>query len=158
MTDTEKINSYVLDLESANNKIKELLDTEFFYNEKLKVLYLEDNQDDIEFMKEILNINYIELDFAFNYNDAVEKFKNNKYDAFIVDLILNDDYSGFDFINYIQPIISKPIIVLTAINDNSIENKCRNQGLNFIFKKEDLLTLIRYSTVFIRSLMGKKNE
>lgn len=158
MTETEHIKKTLSELDFEAKKIKHILDNHFSIGEKLKVLYLEDDEADADFVKEVLDIKFIDIDVAVNYESAVFKFENKKYNAFIVDLILNDHYSGFDFINFIQKQTNAPIIVLTGVEDSTMKKECESRGLQYIYQKSDLIHLIKYSSVFINSLLGNQNE
>jgi CheY-like chemotaxis protein len=152
-SDTEFLNKSVNELEKASNQIKKILDSYSKYGKNLKVLYLEDEETDAEFVKEILDVDFIDIDIADSYLSAVKKYNETNYDAYIVDLLLKDGYSGFDFIDFVNLNSKKPIVVLTGVKSQELIDKCKDSNINNIYLKSELINLIRYSTDFIKSLI-----
>lgn len=108
----------------------------------INILYLEDKESDACLVKEVLDIDDVNIDIAHNYELAIAKFELKYYNAFIVDILLNDKYSGFDYIDFLQKMGIKNIVVLTGFTNEEVKRKCTERGIDKIYKKEEIFNLI----------------
>lgn len=84
----------------------------------IKVLYVEDDNAVVQFVKVLFKKNNIEdVDFASNGKEALVKYKNNKYDLVITDIIM-PFMDGFELIEQIRKIHKKQIVLMTTGLDN----------------------------------------
>lgn len=81
-------------------------------------------------------------------SDAISSIRGNHYDLIILDLYLETDENGLDFIQLAQKIYIKlpPIILITSVNSPKIHSKFYEYGVvKCLLKpvtKSDLLDLI----------------
>lgn len=148
------INKIADNLEESSSKITKI-DNENLsvFGKKINILYLEDEENDAELMKEILDVEYLNIDIAKNYNLALSKFELMRYQAFIVDVVLNDRYDGFDFIDFLQKNEIKNIIVVTGVKNDSIKQKCLEKDIRYIYEKSDLFKIIQSNSYFLEDLL-----
>ena len=66
------------------------------------------------------------VSIARNYEQAKEKYQNEKIDIIICDVNLNEDKDGIDFIKDNIPANSIPVIYLTAYSDSNIVKRAKN--------------------------------
>lgn len=84
----------------------------------IKVLYVEDDNAVVQFVKVLFKKNNIEdVDFASNGKEALVKYKNNQYDLVITDIIM-PFMDGFELIEQIRKIHKKQIVLMTTGLDN----------------------------------------
>ena len=98
---------------------------------KIKILLIEDNPGDAYLIKEQLgefaNFSY-EFKNAGTLNEALSVLKEQTFDVILLDLALPDSYGFNTFlsIHNINPMI--PIIILTGLNDETIESYAVKKG------------------------------
>lgn len=101
--------------------------------EKKNILLAEDNFDNQELMKDIFETLNYQVDIASDGEEALEKWKNNKYDLIILDLHMPKK-DGFQVSMEIRALEGKksriPIIALTASAFASDRQKCLEFGMD----------------------------
>ncbi|MBN1253487.1 MAG: PAS domain S-box protein [Bacteroidales bacterium] len=99
--------------EKKNEKINELTDNTLLLKNK-KILIAEDEEVNFLFLKEVIEPNGAEIDWAKNGKIAVELAKNHKYDIILMDIKMPvmDGYDAMKLIKKFSPEI--PIIAQTA--------------------------------------------
>lgn len=101
--------------------------------EKKNILLAEDNYDNQELMKDIFETLHYEVDIANDGEEALEKWKNNKYDLIILDLHMPKK-DGFQVSMEIRALEGQksriPIIALTASALASDRKKCLEFGMD----------------------------
>lgn len=101
--------------------------------EKKTILLAEDNYDNQELMKDIFETLHYEVDIANDGEEALEKWKNNKYDLIILDLHMpkKDGFQVSMEIRALEGQTSRiPIIALTASALASDRKKCLEFGMD----------------------------
>lgn len=84
---------------------------------KLKLLYLEDEQDIANELIEILNILNVITIHAKNYDEAIHFYKSNKFDIIISDIELPGK-NGLEFLKEVRIDNTKiPIVITSACSD-----------------------------------------
>jgi YesN/AraC family two-component response regulator len=88
------------------------------YCKKLKILYVEDNEDTRTAILKILGNIFNEIIVAVDGVEGLDKFKNNKIDIVITDLNM-PQMNGIEMVKSIKEINSKvPIFIFTAYNES----------------------------------------
>lgn len=124
----------------------------------IHILYLEDNRADADFLTNIIDFDSVEIDVADSFHSAVIKLNNNNYDAFVIDIILNDKYSGIDFIDLLnQRKIKKPIVVLTNKKHHDTIKTCYEKGIVNFFEKDELVSIIN-NNEFFKKLLNRDKQ
>jgi signal transduction histidine kinase len=137
--------------------------------DSLKILLIEDDEDDYILTKEIINeipVNVYKLEWASNYEEGLNAMKSNSFDVFLLDYRLGKD-SGLDLLKKMNFVVeSGPIILLTGQGDRELDFEALEAGASdFLVKAElnpDLLDRsIRYAIQqfkTIRQLRKKEDE
>ncbi|MEJ5350786.1 MAG: PAS domain S-box protein [Melioribacteraceae bacterium] len=123
-------------------------------NRKPKILSIEDNLLNAElvslFLRDICNV-----DSAHNYSQAMEKIKNNKYEAVLVDINLGNGPSGIDFAKEIRKYHAyknTPLIAITGYALLRDEKKLLNDGFDYYlakpYDKEELIDILMQAIKF----------
>ncbi len=113
------------------------------------VLYVEDEEDSILIVKHMLN-NICELDIALTGEEALEKVKQKKYPAILMDINLRKGLDGIQVTEMIRKIPEYekiPIVAITAFamvheKEEFLRRGCTHY-LSKPFKKDELITIIR---------------
>jgi len=115
------------------------------FDDKLSILYVEDNELNQTLMKiSLMRYNY-NVEVAVNGLEGVQMFKNQKFDLILMDLMM-PVMDGFEATNEIRNIESQdanlghiPIIAFTANTINNDREKCIRGGMEgFIEKPFDI--------------------
>jgi len=86
--------------------------------QEIKILYVEDENTIIEFVKILFRKNnFTDVTYALNGQEALEFYKNNKYDLVITDMIM-PVMDGFELIKNIKKINPKQIFMMVTGLDN----------------------------------------
>jgi len=137
--------------------------------DSLKILLIEDDEDDYILTKEIINeipSNSYNLEWATNYEEGLNAMKSNSFDVFLLDYRLGKD-SGLDLLKKMNFVVeSGPIILLTGQGDRELDFEALEAGASdFLVKAElnpDLLDRsIRYAIQqfkTIQQLRKKEDE
>lgn len=109
--------------------------------EKIKVLLIDDDEDDYIITKDVFNQipsrqNY-ELTWIDNFEKGINAVLKKKFDIYLVDYRLGK-YTGVELLNEaIQSNISQPIIILTGKGDYQIDQQAMNIGAaDYLVKAE----------------------
>ena len=116
--------------------------------DNLKILLIEDDEDDYILTKEIINeipSNSYNLEWATNYEEGLNAMKSNSFDVFLLDYRLGKE-SGLDLLKKMNFVVeSGPIILLTGQGDRELDFEALEAGASdFLVKAElnpDLLDL-----------------
>ncbi|MDH7605670.1 MAG: response regulator, partial [Melioribacter sp.] len=115
---------------------------------KPKILSIEDNLLNAELVSLFLR-DICDVDSAHNYSQAIEKIKNNKYEAILVDINLGSGPSGIDFAKEIKKYPEYKNLPLIAITGYALlrdEKKLLNDGFDYYlakpYDKEDLINIL----------------
>lgn len=110
------------------------------FNQKIKILLVEDNEINQKLTVKILSKAGFNCDVASDGSKAVEAFKNNEYDAILMDcqMPVMDGYEATKTIRNIETENNKiptPIIALTADVMGEVIDKCHSHGMNDYISK-----------------------
>jgi len=121
---------------------------------KPRILSIEDNLLNSELVSLFLR-DICEVDSAYNYSQAMEKIKNNKYEAILVDINLGSGPSGIDFAKEIRKYPAYKNLPLIAITGYALlrdEKKLLNDGFDYYlakpYDKEDLINILIQAVKF----------
>ena len=119
----------------------------------IKLLLVDDDEDDFyltsDYLKDIKGQNF-EIDWAFSFDNALEKIKEKKYDLCFFDFLLGAK-TGLDLLKIVSSYgLHAPIILLTGKGDQRIDMEAMNLGAyDYLVKSEldseKLERCIRYS-------------
>jgi two-component system response regulator HydG len=104
-------------------------------NDKPTILVVDDNQDLLETFAMILKRRGYYVQTAGNGSDAVDKFKGQKFDVTLMDIVM-PEMNGVEaskIIKEIEPEAS--IILMTAYSDEELIQSARDEGVNKIIHK-----------------------
>jgi signal transduction histidine kinase len=109
--------------------------------DSLKILLIEDDEDDYILTKEIINeipVNVYKLEWASNYEEGLNAMKSNSFDVFLLDYRLGKD-SGLDLLKKMNFVVeSGPIILLTGQGDRELDFEALEAGASDFLVKADL--------------------
>ena len=116
-----------------------------------KVLYIEDQKSQRDFVTTIFKERNLEVDAFDNAEDALQAFLKNRYHLVVTDIVLAGEVSGVLLINKIRslngPKGDTPILAITAFDDNSRRISLYHMGItDYVTKpviKEELLSRVR---------------
>ena len=127
--------------------IKELMQKTKQFN----ILYVEDDETVREQMSMILKMLFNVVDIAENGVEALEKYKNNKYDLIITDVTM-PNMNGIELLKEIKKIDStQKIIILSAHREDEFIKEAKDLGVDGIIFKP--IELDEMSLVF-KEVMG----
>ena len=109
----------------------------------MKILIVEDDEDDYVLLKELLieAIGHVaEICWAEDYLTAKLKIKNERFDFYFLDNRLGAE-QGLDLIDEIkqQYETSPPIIMLSGVDDHRTDLKAMEKGADDYFVKSELI-------------------
>ena len=94
----------------------------------MRVLLVEDNDDDALLIREMLSETTLEIERAERLSTALERLAKGRFDAVLLDLSLPDAF-GLDTISHVvRQAPGVPIVVLTGLNDEEAAVKAVEQG------------------------------
>lgn len=101
----------------------------------MRVLLVEDNDDDALLIRESLSETTLEIDRAERLSTALAQLTRGKFDAVLLDLSLPDAW-GLDTIRRLRhEAAAVPIVVLTGLNDEEIAMRAVEEGAqDYLFK------------------------
>ncbi len=111
----------------------------------IKILLIEDDKDDIEFIGELLYEdieNEFTIDSAGTLNNATEKLKNPNFDVVLLDLTLPDSLGLNTFLHLKSYARYLPFIILTGASDKEAAVKAVREGAQDYLNKWDLTSAI----------------
>ena len=107
----------------------------------IKILLIEDDEDDYILTKEIINeipSNSYNLEWATNYEEGLNAMKSNSFDVFLLDYRLGKD-SGLDLLKKMNFVVeSGPIILLTGQGDRELDFEALESGASDFLVKAEL--------------------
>jgi len=118
---------------------------------KKKVLFLEDDAEQVYFYRFFFERENWDFIWAADIKDALKALSEKKPDLVLVDLILNNEH-GLDFLKRVKAGNEKPesrILVLTNFWNSKTEKECREAGA------EDYLIKAGHSPREIVKLAGE---
>lgn len=132
----------------------------------IRILIVDDDEDDFlitgEFIRKIPNYQF-QIDWSFQFSDAIEKVKHCNYDLYFVDYFLGPK-TGLDFIKEAINLDCKdPIILLTGKGNRTIDLQAMQAGAyDYLVKSElsaeKLERCIRYSLERAASVKALKDN
>lgn len=135
--------------------------------EKIKILYLEDDDVIGDVISEYLKMYGFSVDLCVDGNSAIDRFESDKYDFVILDIMV-PGMSGMEVLEYIRkknPRVG--IIMLSALGDEKTQiQSFSNMADDYIIKPASPILLIkRINTIMRRTKLydslqmnGKKQE
>lgn len=115
-----------------------------------KILVCEDDKDIVELLKLYLESNNFLVTGAYDGIDALDKFKNNKYDVMIVDIMM-PQLNGYEVIKTVRQSSDIPIVIISAKNLDSDKVLGLDIGADaYITKPFNPLEVVAYVKALIR--------
>ena len=116
-----------------------------------RVLYIEDQKSQRDYVASLLTERSLEVDAFDNAEDALKAFLKNHYHLVITDIVLGGDVSGVLLINKIRRMEGvkgdTPILAITAFDDNSRRISLYHMGItDYITKpiiRQELLARVK---------------
>jgi len=106
--------------------------------DKINILILEDNQEEINTLKNALSDSYNISGIAMNYEAAVKAFHENPPDLAILDIFIDNERDGIRFAEYINTNHPIPILFLTNSKDKiSFIAAKKQKPYNYLLKPVD---------------------
>ncbi len=104
--------------------------------EGIKILVLEDEKEIQDTIKDMFEILGIKSDFAFTGEEAIEKFKKEKFNIVLLDLTIKGGMDGKECINYLKKINPEICaIVYSGYYDDPVIKNYKDYGFNYALKK-----------------------
>ena len=105
------------------------------FTKTLKVLYVEDNKEARDALKNLLGNFFNDITIGIDGEDGLEKFKNSTFDLIITDIRM-PKMNGIEMIKRVRDIDDEiPIIVSTAHTDQDFLMSCIELGINWYLLK-----------------------
>ena len=105
---------------------------------KLKLLYVEDNEDARESTHELLSDFFTDITLGINGEDGLDKFKNGDFDLVITDINM-PRMNGLEMARAIKELDdSVQIIVVSAHNEKSYIDEGNDTVDGYLFKPLDM--------------------
>ncbi len=112
----------------------------------IRVLYIEDNEADYLFVREILDNRKFELDWAESLCEAFKHLSKTQFDAILLDLGLPDATGLSTFQQIFQQASSIPIVVLCGLDNDSVGLAAVQQGAqDYLVKDKVSLELLEHA-------------
>lgn len=125
------------------------------FDNKLSILYVEDNELNQRLMKISLTRYNYNVEVAVNGLEGVQMFKNHKFDLILMDLMM-PVMDGFEATIEIRNIESQdanlghiPIIAFTANTINNDREKCVRGGMEDLLEKPFDINKFREILIFL---------
>ena len=107
---------------STNKKLK---------TKNLNILIVDDEEVVKEVLKEVLELHGFKVEEASNSKEAIEKYKNNKFDVVLLDLTLPGDISGAEIGKKILQIDKNAkIIITTGYSEDPVLSNYKDYGFH----------------------------
>ncbi len=106
-------------------------------NGKQVILYVDDDQDFLDSMRVILEANGYIVDEASSAEDGLKKYKKERPDLIIVDLMMEEIDSGTNFVKELKLLNNTvPVYMLSSAGDQlNIVTSYSDLGLDGVFQK-----------------------
>lgn len=115
-----------------------------------KILVCEDDKDIVELLKLYLESNNFLVTSAYDGIEALDKFKNNKYDVIIMDIMM-PKINGYEVIKTVRQSSDIPVIIISAKNLDSDKVLGLDIGADaYITKPFNPLEVVAYVKALIR--------
>lgn len=117
-----------------------------------KVLVVDDDVDLLQGLRVLLNAKGYDVVFATDGLSTINTARREMPDVIILDIGLpaGDGFVVMDRLKSMQPLVSIPIIILTAMDPCSSKERALSAGAKFFFQKpfdnDELLAAIRNAT------------
>ena len=124
--------------EHSNIFVTKYTAAEAKYNNKLKILLVEDNEINIKFFVNSLKLFELTCDIAVNGIEALNAYKNKEYDIIFMDcqMPIMDGYEATREIRKLESLEKRiPIIAMTAYSMKGDEDKCLEAGMDDYLSK-----------------------
>ena len=157
MTSSQPSSSQRLSRERPNRASSAIYGISPTYTSGLKVLLVEDDEDDHYFIQELLadvQEPRIQLDWAETFEDALGILKHQIHDAYLVDYRLGA-HDGLQLMGEIHRVCQAPVIILSGQGDRYLDLEAIKLGASDYLNKADLQSslLDRY----IRASIARNN-
>ncbi len=128
-------------------------------NRMKTILIIEDDIMIQNALGELLRVSGYQVFQAYNGIDGVEKFKKNKVDLILLDIMMPEK-DGFDVCREVREMSQVPIIILTALDEEDAEVKCFDlKADDYIVKPYSVrVVLKRIEAIFRRANVGNQQE
>jgi diguanylate cyclase (GGDEF)-like protein/PAS domain S-box-containing protein len=144
----------------------------------IKILLIEDNQEDIVLLKQILakdKRKKYEIEDVKRLADGISHLKRQDYDAVLLSLFLPDS-CGLETLQQLSTVCQSPIIVLTTIDDEQIAKTALREGaqdyllkdelypsllsrsIQYAIERYQIAEKLRYSEALYRGIVEDRNE
>lgn len=127
------------------------------YNNKLKILLVEDNDINIKFFVNSLKFSELTCDIAVNGVEALKAYKDKEYDIIFMDcqMPIMDGYEATREIRKLEDVQKHiPIIAMTAYSMKGDEDKCLGAGMDdYLSKPFDFEQVINMIKKYVISFM-----
>lgn len=103
----------------------------------IEVLVVDDNLDNLDFITEVLEDSPYHVRRAWSGPDALSLLCSESIDVVLLDLMM-PDMNGFavlELIRFMPQLCNVPVIVLTAYNDTSNQQRARQLGAQAVLAK-----------------------
>jgi len=129
---------------------------------KQRILILEDDQIVAIDLQELLQAAGYETEFAFSYDEALEKSKKFKPDLAICDINLGEGNSGINFVKDVYIVLPKlEIIYVTAFSNKQIIDDAESTNpINYIVKpwnEEQIKVTVKMAFNYIEKKYQNEN-
>jgi len=121
--------------------------------DKSKILIIDDDVDILESTKAFLESTNYEVSIAINSKNGLEIFKTFHPDLIILDVMMDTDLEGFNFLNYLKSdenLMKTPIIINTSMGKamgvnlrTAVEDIDKLLITRFVDKSEDWNELLK---------------
>lgn len=106
-----------------------------------KILFVDDNKNFLNALEYSFKIKQIDVDLAYNVDEALKKIKEKKYDLICSDYEMGNK-NGLDLLEYLRNSKNNvKFIMLTGNDDYSLQKKVEN--LNGTFLDKGNLNIVR---------------
>lgn len=112
-------------------------------NSKIRILCIDDNEDDFKIIKKSLDMfmkKDVDINWASTWHTGLKELRENSYDLLILDYLL-PEMNGLEIIKLLHnEEIEIPIIMLTGGGDEHVAVNAMKQGVSDYLIKDDLGT------------------
>lgn len=139
---------------------KKFIATPGVNNATSKILVVEDNRLAQAVAKTILALLFCDVDLASDGKEAIELFKQEKYDLIFMDIGLGEGLDGYEVTHHIRnnedPYSHIPIIGLTAHAGDENKQRCIEAGMDAVLAKP--LTQVQATDIITRFIPSRRPE
>ncbi len=96
---------------------------------KIKLLIVEDNEDDYELTREFLSTKKVNISWTQNLNDTIDALRSEEFDVILLDLGVSDSQGLSTFDGIVNCVSTPPaIIVFTGTDDDELAQEAIARG------------------------------